>query len=226
MKKRLPRNGTQNRLFPTGTPPCGMIGRIMWKRKKMTYDICIPPVNKPYALLNSKEAEAYFKWYMDKIPARIRYLSGKCSDDLGINRDRINLSPESLVIIWKWFLNVAATENTEVNGLQFDLQTEYIVRDIGMFLGEMFRFNYESIKWSYFESPKTDFFVNKPLLIGFKDNSVFPPFDAVFEPIHMVRVQASKILNNQQKDNDLLKLYNKWSRKIPDETGDGPASRN
>jgi len=187
-------------------------------------------------LLNSDEAEDFFKWYIDKIPDRIRYLSEKCAGDLGINKDEISFSPESLIIVWKWFLNVADTEKTELNGLQLDLQTEYIVRDIGMFLGEMFNTNYKCINWSFFKSPKTDFFVNKPLLIGFKDNSVSPPFDAVFEPIHMVRVQACKILNNQQADNDLLNLYLGWAKKSPTgtretvknghrgETGDGSAS--
>ena len=186
----------------------------MWQRKDLTYDICIPPINKPSALLNSDETKKYFKWYIAKIPERLCYLSRKISEELGINESQISRFPESLVIVWKWFLSVAQTEKTVSNGLQLDMQTEYIIRDIGMYLGELFNSQYKSINWSYFETPKTDFFVNKPVLIGFKDNSVSPPFDAVFEPIHMVRVQACKILFNQQSNDDLLKLYYKWAEKV------------
>jgi len=186
----------------------------MWQRKKIEYDICIPPISKPFALLSSDETKNYFNWYIDKIPERILYLSSIISKDFDTNESQINHSPESLDIVWKWFLGVANTETAESNGIQLDLQTEYIVRDIGMFLGELFNSRYKSIEWNYFEFPKTDFFVNKPILIGFEDNSVSPPFNAVFEPIHMVRIQACKILSNRQKDDDLIKLYNKWTQKI------------
>ena len=187
----------------------------MWQRKTITYNICIPPISKPFTSFSSDETKAFFKWYIDKIPERIRYLSKKCSDDLCINENKISLLPDSLVLLWKWFLNVANTEKSESNGLQLDLQTEYIIRDIGMFLGEVFNTNHKCIHWSYFEQPTTDLFVNRPLLTGFKDNSVSPPFDVFFEPVHMVRVQACKLLTDQQKEDDLLNLYKKWAQKIP-----------
>lgn len=186
----------------------------MWQRKELIYDICIPPISKPFALLSSDETKEYYKWYIEKIPERIYYLSRMISKDLGTEGSPILLSPESLVMVWKWFLGVAKTEAGESGGWQLDLQTEYIIMDLGMFLGELFNSRYKSINWSYFESPKTDFFVNRPVLTGFVDNSVSPPFHAVFEPIHMVRVQACKILMNRQKDDDLLNVYEKWAKKI------------
>lgn len=187
----------------------------MWQRKVLEYDICIPPLSKPYALLSSEEASDYFKWYVDKIPERIVYLSKIVSQKMGNREDRILLSPESLVIVWKWFLSVAKTEMDESGHLQLDLQTEYIIRDIGMYLGELFNSRHESINWSYYETPKADFFVNRPVLTGFLDKSVSPPFQMVFEPIHMVRVQASRILTDRQKEDDLLRVYKNWEEKIP-----------
>ena len=35
-----------------------------------------------------------------------------------------------------------------------------------------------------------------------------------FEPIHMVGVQAAKLLDGTQKETDLLYLYEQWSRFI------------
>lgn len=187
----------------------------MWKKKKLTYDICVPPISKPHDAFDSDETYDYFQWYINIIPERIDYLIKVCAKDLKIEENKIDFSAESLLLIWKWFLNIAKTEKNENGHLIMDLQTEYICRDIGMYFGEMFNTNFDSIYWSYYEAPRTDVFVNKPLLKGFKDNCVSPPFDAVFEPIHMVRVQACKILKNRQNVDDLLKIYNIWVEKIP-----------
>lgn len=186
----------------------------MWQKKDLTYTICVPPISKPFESFNSAETKSYFDWYVNIIPDRIQYLTKVISDDLGTGNKFNILSPESLVQIWTWFLREAKIETTASDALHLDMQTEYIVRDIGMYVGEMFNSHYSCINWGYYEMPKTDFFVNRPLLIGFKDNSISPPFNMVFEPIHMIRVQACKLLSNRQKNDDLLKLYNKWAEKI------------
>ena len=184
-----------------------------WQRKKLTYDICIPPLKKNIALLNEKETKDYYDWYLKTISSRIDYLTDVCSEEMKISKKTIGFSPESLLIIWKWFLQKAETEKNDKGERQLDLQTEYIVRDIGMFVGELFCSIYDNIHWGYYMEPKTDFFVNRPLLMGFKDNCVSPPFDAVFEPIHMVGVQAAKILFNKSTDKDLYNVFAKWSEK-------------
>jgi hypothetical protein len=98
---------------------------------------------------------------------------------------------------------------------QFSLQTEYIIRDIGMYMGQVFVHNNPRIHWGYYEKPKTDFFVNQPLLLGFEDSNFTPPFKCAFEPIHMVGVQAANIWENTQKNEDLLLLYQRWEQMIP-----------
>ena len=49
-------------------------------------------------------------------------------------KDYVAWKKESLVVIWRWFLDKTKTEKTASNMLQLDMQTEYIVRDIGMFI--------------------------------------------------------------------------------------------
>lgn len=214
---------------------------MYWKKKRIEYEILIPPLNKPFMELSSNETKAFFEWYMGQIPKRISYLSQYCTMQMDINISEMNLSPESLIPIWHWFLTIAQTERTPQKQLkslvetyktcptdlrnymlneskeQFSLQTEFILRDIGMYIGAVFLKNNPSIYWGYYENPKTDFYVNTPLLLGFADSSFTPPFKMTFEPIHMVGVQAANIWDNTHTDKDLYYLYEKWLKYVPNE---------
>lgn len=141
-----------------------------------------------------------------------------------IRHEKINLSPESLILVWKWFLKVAQIRKAskgELRRLKEELSIfpesfqehvvkdsskeltivkEYILRDIGMYIGEVFNKEYNHIKWGYYSKSKSDMFVNKPVLMGFKDTSYDPPFETEFEPIHMVGVQATKLFDGTQKE--------------------------
>lgn len=202
---------------------------MRWQMKKLNYDILIPKLEKNICHLNEDEVEIYFQWYMEQLPIRVAYVSKVCASELHIPIERMDCSPESLVLLWKWFRRRAKTEQV-VHGeaekkekqliasrkieRQLTLETEYILRDIGMYLGETFRKNIPQIYWSYYTKPRRDFFVNRPLLKGFIDRTAGHPFEAVFEPIHMVHIQAVKIMKNTSKDADLLNIYNVWANKV------------
>lgn len=199
-----------------------------WRVKKLNYDILVPKLSKHIYELKESEAAAYFEWYIDKLPERIDYVSEVCAKESGIPKEKMDLTPESLVILWKWFRRRAKIEsvvvevkddktkkfNTRKRGRQLTLETECIIRDIGMYLGETFRKNNERIYWTYYTKPKRDFFVNYPLLKGFIDRTFGQPFEASFEPIHMTRVQAAKIIDKTSKEQDLIDLYNLWNQKV------------
>lgn len=200
-----------------------------WRFRKLTYDILIPKLGKNMNQLNEDEAAAYFEWYMERVPERVAYVSKICAKELRIRVERLDCSPESLLLIWKWFRRRAKTEpaihgkedrNSNFpadiwnNKRQLTLETEYIIRDIGMYLGETIRKNIPGIYWTFYTEPRRDFFVNHPLLKGFIDRTFGIPFEACFEPIHMAGVQASKILSKRSTDADLLNIYNIWAEKI------------
>lgn len=204
---------------------------MFWTFGKLTYDILIPPLGKSIYQLNEQEAADYFAWYQEKIPERVAYVSKVCATELGIPEERLDCSPESLMLLWKWFRRRAKTEPAVhadaetgkskapdelfANKRQLTLETEYIIRDIGMYLGETFRKNHPCIFWTYYTKPTRDFFVNHPLLKGFVDRTCGKSFDACFEPIHMTHVQAARILNHTSKDTDLLRIYKIWAEKMP-----------
>ncbi len=210
---------------------------MQWRFKKLNYDILIPKTyGKHIYQFDEQEAASYFEWYMEKVPERVAYVSKVCARELHISEEKMDLSPESLLLLWKWFRRKAKKEripqtteakkrnqfpnNIWTNKYQLTLETEYIIRDIGMYVGETFRKNNPQIYWTYYTKPRRDFFVNYPLLKGFVDMTTGHPFEAVFEPIHMTGVQAAKILKNTSKDTDLFNIYNIWSKK----TGDGSLS--
>lgn len=212
---------------------------LLWKKQLLNYDILVPPLTKPIDTFSATETAAFFSWFQGQIPCRIDYLSGRCAEQLGVNKQDIDLSVDSLLLVWKWFLEIAETERTPKRKLncfidnygdehyafrqyllsqeenQFSLQTEYILRDIGMYIGEVFVRENLGIHWGYYTEPQTDISVNRPVLLGFADFRFSPPFPMEFDPIHMVGVQAANIWDNTQNEEDLRNLYKKWCRFIP-----------
>lgn len=185
--------------------------------QKLKYDILIPNLDKRSFQLNEAEAAAYFDWFMEMVPLRADYVSKVCAAELRIPEERMDCSPESLVLLWKWFLKRAKTERDKTTGRKLTLETEYILRDIGMYLGETFRKNHPNICWTYYTKPSRDMFVNHPLLKGFIDMTTGRPCEVCFEPIHMARIQATKILKKTAKDTDLLHIHNIWAEKAQGE---------
>lgn len=204
---------------------------MFWRRKKLKYDILIPPLQKPFSEFNAQEAKDFFQWHMSQIPSRIAYLSQYSGVDF-------DFSVSSLKKLWKWFLYNAEIEKkpkaqlmdtykrivaydvnlaahvVETDTQQLSLETEYIIRDIAMYVGEMFTHNHPSIAWTYYTDTNIDSFANMPVLRGFVDNDFTPPFYATFEPNHMVGVQAARMLRGAESPLDMAKLYLKWCEMI------------
>lgn len=185
---------------------------------KAHYKYLVPQLSKDIYQLNAEEAAAYFDAFVGKIPERVRYVSRFCAKELRIPENQLDCSPGSLLPLWKWFRRRAKTEpnlseKAKNSTRQLSLETEYILRDIGMYLGETLRKNLPGIYWTYYTEPRNDFFQNHPLLKGFVDKTTGTPCPVCFEPIHMARVQACKLLTGKSGDGDLRTLYNIWAEK-------------
>lgn len=204
---------------------------MYWKKRNLKYSILIPPIKKPFEKFSLIDTKNYFEWYLNQIDDRVHYLQE-------YSHVSLNYSVESLVYIWEWFLSVAEIEKTpkkkmkeikkELKGQpkdiisnilneqskQFSLETEYIIRDIAMYFGEVYVQNNSSISWGYHTDVKRDSFANMPLLTGFEDRDFNPPFKAMFEPIFIVRGLACNIFDNDQKKEDLLDMYKIWQSMV------------
>ena len=198
-----------------------------WHRQEFTYNILIPKLEKDIYSLTEEEVEAYFRWYMKNVPERVAYVSEVCASELGITVEQLDCSPESLVLLWRWFLQRGKTEGVPQTGAnerqgdmssfasrnqrQLSLETEYILRDIGMYFGETLRKHNPSLYWTYYSIPEDDIFQNHPLIKGFISKNKGRIVELPFEPIHMARIQGLKLLDNSATETDLLKIYTLWT---------------
>lgn len=185
---------------------------------KAHYEYLVPQLGKGIYQLNAEEAATYFDAFTGIIPERVSYVARICAKELRVPKSRLDCSPDSLLPLWKWFRRRAKTAPIPSAGAengvrQLTPETECILRDIGMYLGETLRKNLPGIYWTYYTEPCNDFFQNHPLLKGFVDRTTGTPCPVCFEPIHMARVQASKILTGKSGDEDLRNLYSIWAEK-------------
>ena len=183
------------------------------KKAAPSYQILVPPLSCDVCRLSPNEAHEYFLWFISAVPNRIDYLLDQCFHHCAERR----LSPDSLTVVWQWFIDNVVFDFDKISK-QYRLSTlsEYIIRDIGMYFGEVCIANNHGLQWSYFTEPKNDFFVNAPYIKGYISRAT--SFPMTFEPLHMVRIQALKLLpSNSPKGSptDLLSLYQHWLQYVP-----------
>lgn len=199
--------------------------------KDIKYDIAVSPWGFNYEEMTPTQAKSSFEWFMSTIPERISYFCNRCASELDISLDSMNFSSDSLVFAWKWFLKIARIEKTPKNEIKemkekyaqfgeswisytrFSVVTEYIIRDVGIYLGETFCRNMKKVYWGYKVKPKRDIRVNRPILFGFLDTRYNPPFSMELDPIRSVRGLALHLLDHEADVLDLKKLYCKWEEK-------------
>lgn len=175
--------------------------------------------------MTPKQSKENFDWFMSKIPERMRYFRNRCAEDLCTSAENLDYSSNSLKSVWKWFIGTAKIEKTPkrdleqmeeaakifgssyVNKEQFTVATQFILRDIGMYLGQAYVLNYKPLYWTFYTKPKNDINVNQPVIAGFTVNGN----NTYFNPIHMAKIQAANIFNHTAQDSDLYKIFVKWA---------------
>ena len=181
-------------------------------RHKAPHEPLPLPTNKRMFALTAAEAQSFFDWYVQHIPERIRHLAQQCGLPPYTDSASYAWNPEYLRKIWKWFLRSAIIQQDPVTGKkQLSGMTESMLRDIGMYVGEMFVSLYPNLRWGYYTEPKNSF-TNHPMVFGFVDDSFTPPARVPFEPTYMVGVRAAKILRGKHVQSDLYDLFQYWAK--------------
>ena len=215
---------------------------MLFGKQELVYSVPVPPVRKPFVDMTHEETDAYFRWHQAHLEERIAYLSQIVSRQMRIPADRLDLSPRSLIPVWRWFLKIVENRKhikfflqveKEPSGATvtptewiadkekqcYSLLGEMILKDIAMYLGQVFVQNEEGTAWTYFEQPKREVRVNMPCVSGFEDNRFTPTFKLFFEPVNMTMVQAAKMWRSEESEEDLYNLYQLWKTKIPHRDG-------
>lgn len=206
----------------------------------MKYQMMVPPFEVPnFRLLKKKQADQIFNWYVGEIPFRLKLLQ----EYLDLKTDsKIKLTgePETLRMLWSWFLGTITTRKRTKEELENDLKDvpEYLHRqieqddkkieweslsigmDIAIYFAEIVICHHPNIHWGYFTKPKNRMSVNEPVLLGFLGQDDLNP-----------RLIVNNCMLHSLRDKDPNKLwdcYNFWiSEKIEDKIlGDGSLLQN
>ena len=198
------------------------------------YDLLVPPQGINYGEMTPAQEKESFEWFVEKIPERREYFRNCRARDLRIPVEKLDYSKESRVLVWRWFLKTERREKTPkeqhekmrqggkifgpsfINYEQFTVATHFTIRDIAMYVGQYWIFNYPQLYWEYKTKPKDSVTVNQPIMSGLRASYRGKEEAISFAPLHMVGVQAAKIFDHSAKKNDLLNVILFWEQHVPD----------
>lgn len=193
-----------------------------------------------------KEASQYYEWFVSNVDERANYLRDFISEKQNIEPSKLDFSPDSLILVWKWFLSVVSVERiseeeltavkriyagvpqpmfdelVKERSLRLNVTAEYVLRDIGMYVSKMFIDNYSGLTWKLKLKPKSDVHANLPVIVGFiDDNPAYEkPYYPELEPVDLARTPALKLIRKPfeaPQNDDLLNWCNMWIGWIPKE---------
>lgn len=152
----------------------------------MSYkEMIIPFKTVPFEEMKKKQAEQYYRWYMDTLDERVCRLQ-KHIMETG-NTLVLDKTPESLIGLWEWFEpRIELCQKTDLeledeakgfsermryhvmeNSKKLSVETVTIAWDIAAYFGEVVIVNNPQIRWGYLSTPKKLSGVNRPRLLGF-----------------------------------------------------------
>ncbi|KWX87560.1 hypothetical protein AMQ83_12345, partial [Paenibacillus riograndensis] len=148
----------------------------------------------PFEIMTKKQARQHFDWFISQIPTRIEALIAHYVETLGGRKEELNLSQESLINLWKWFIQriemVPKTKEelekdidavpdwlkAEVanNTLKFSELTSSLIIDVGIYFGSVFLNEMRTLEWGVIYKPKNHVDINRPVITGFKKMELNP----------------------------------------------------
>lgn len=202
-------------------------------RKEIKYDNIISPVGDDFENMSPSQAKEYFQWFSSNIDDRIAYLNTMCAKSMRKSSSRLDYSPNSLVLLWKWFLKTARLEPTPreeleemengakvfgesfINYEHFTPTSKMVMQDIAIYLGECYVKNYDNLYWCYRTRPKRWVGVNRPVIGGFSFKTKNGGTEeAYYQPLGAVEGAAANLFDFTAKKTDLLDNYQLWLKYI------------
>jgi hypothetical protein len=192
----------------------------------MEYIFMQPPFEvKPFKEMTKKDAKKHFDWYVGNIPNRIEMLRNAYEVTDGGRKEDLDLSSESLVKVWNWYINKAeinekSKEEIEsvknkvpewidrnIGSQKISLGWMSIAMDIAIYFSECFVREFATIKWGIVSKPNSLAYVNKPVLTGFKTG-------IELDATNIVKNLTLKVANGEKDSEALLKLYRVWIENV------------
>lgn len=195
----------------------------------MIYEAMEPPFEiKDFNKLKKKEAKLYFDWFLTQIPSRVQLLREAYEFTDGGKASDLDFSVESLVSIWKWFIPYISKKELTQEEIEYeksclpelvhdfielyDISTETLIlaNDISIYFGETLIKSYPSLYWGVKFTPKSRMGVNRPVVLGFKDDfGSTDDFD--LWPINIITVLTYEVLEGKKDIYALINIFKVWS---------------
>ncbi|MDD4328143.1 MAG: hypothetical protein PHU83_07915 [Eubacteriales bacterium] len=209
-----------------------------WNRynSDVDYDLLVSPFGLDFYNMTPKQAGANFEWFISIIPKRMEYFRNRCASDLKISVETLDYSAESLILVWRWFLKTARMEKTPketlekmkegakvlgesfINWEQFTVATQFIMKDIGMYIGQSYVLNYPQLRWHYYTKPKNEINAKQPVIAGFYFKDQYTEGEATINPLEFAEGAAANFFDKTQKETDIYDSYMQWVQWIPKQT--------
>lgn len=192
-----------------------------------------PVLKKPfpfdsYRSLTEKQARELFDWYISMIPERVAVLNDLFSGYFHCSVP-FDYSLESLDPVWNAFKphieTVTKSEEQrrkEMEGapewvIESDLkdrrfpspETLLVAMDLAMYLGETLVRNFPGLHWGFVTKPKSYVSVNRPVILGLKQNLAIDPFTKI-------HVMCLDIVRPSQDERGLREMVDVWKVHFPE----------
>jgi hypothetical protein len=192
----------------------------------MTYSVVAPPLALAYNMIlrsrSKDELNAYYKWYLENIPERIKILTEAIHTSPGFEQWRPNIKPQSLKRLGDWFYENAKrrplTQNEkdyiisrqpfpiEVQESIITWETLSIAIDVGMYLSQVFRKQFPLLQWVQMLDDKRHADYGQPVLAYFGERKL--------NPSRISSVLAVAFSLEKEKGEGLLKIYEHWAKMV------------
>lgn len=192
----------------------------------MEYQLMIPPFPiGAFEEMNKKEAQIHFDWYIKEIPNRIELLKEYYEFSGGGKKELLDFTPESLKNLWEWFIPRIRLERRSREEIESDLakfpkllkkdimnnkykistESLAIAMDIAIYFAEVIIKHFQNIKWGFITKPKSYVSVNRPVLLGFKNN-------LDLDPCLILQTLCSKVKDGEKDPNILYETFIVWKK--------------
>lgn len=189
----------------------------------MTYTIIQPPFTLQFREMTKADLKAYFDWFLNQIPTRLPILESFIRETPGFESWSADFTVESLKALGEWYAVQVETrprnhgELAEIEqklsfpipvpGQELTNKTFSLAFDVGMYLSEIFRRNFPSLRWDLILKNKKLAEYGQPVLVGFRGG-------VPLNPIWIMIVLAYAIADKTKSGARLLELYNYWSSQV------------
>jgi len=189
----------------------------------MTYTIIQPPFTLQFREMSKPDLKAYFDWFLNQISVRLPILESSIQETPGFENWSADFTVESLKMLGEWYAGQVETRPRSqdeldeikqklsfpvpVSDQELTNKTFSLAFDVAMYLSEVFKRNFPSLRWDLILKDKKFADYGQPVLIGFRG-------DVPLNPVSIMVVLAYGIVKKTKTGARLLELYNYWSSQV------------